>query len=105
MGQLVAQNTIHYKGSRIGVSKGVVQGGILSSILFNYYLDRALHSSQHLSDLITHGKLVALTDDILIRAQGEKENEAAINALESLQGTYGLEIIRVTRCSSQRTRP
>ena len=44
----------------------VVQGGVLSPMLFNFYLEEALGTTQKLREMINRGDLLAFADDMLI---------------------------------------
>ena len=61
-----------YQQSQVVIGKhsfsadlGVVQGGVLSPMLFNVYLEEALGTTQKLRE-INRGDLLAFADDMLI---------------------------------------
>ena len=45
---------------------GVVQGGVLSPMLFNVYLEEALGTTSKLREMVNRGDLLAFADDMLI---------------------------------------
>ena len=45
---------------------GVVQGGVLSPIFFNVYLEEALGTTEKLREMVNRGDLLAFADDMLI---------------------------------------
>lgn len=85
-----AVNKIHYGASQFQATRGVVQGGILSPQLFNFYLDKALQSDPLLKRMIEDMRLMAFADDILIRVKGVRELQSVIASLESLEASYDL---------------
>ena len=52
---------------------GVVQGGVLSSMLYNVYLEEALGETQKLKDMVNRGDLLDFADDMLILAYSKAE--------------------------------
>ena len=57
---------------------GVMQGGVLSPLLFNVYLEEALGSSQKLREMVNRGDLLAFADDMLIMTNSKAEMTQAI---------------------------
>ena len=51
----------------------MVQGGVLSPMLFNVYLEEALAQSQKLRDMVSRGDLLAFVDDMLILTNSKEE--------------------------------
>ena len=45
---------------------GVVQGGVLSPMLFNVYLEEALVTTEKLKEMVRRGDLLAFADNMLI---------------------------------------
>ena len=45
---------------------GVVQGGVLSPMLFNFYLEEALGTTSKLREMVNREELLAIADDMLI---------------------------------------
>ena len=52
---------------------GVVQGGVLSPMLFNVYLEEALGSTSKLREMVLRGDLLAFADDMLILTNSKAE--------------------------------
>ena len=52
---------------------GVVQGRVLSPMLFNIYLEEALGTTQKLREMVNRGDLLAFADDILILSNSKAE--------------------------------
>ena len=44
----------------------MVQGGVLSPMLFNVYLEEALGTTQKQREMVNRGDLLAFSDDMLI---------------------------------------
>ena len=62
-----------YQQSQVVIGKhsfsanlGVVQGGVLSPMLFNVYLEEALGTTQKLREMVNRFDLLAFADDMLI---------------------------------------
>jgi hypothetical protein len=72
--------------------RGVVQGAVLSPMLFNVYLEEALNSSPKLSELRKRGDLLAFADDMLILTNIQAEMLEAINELEGLAPEWSLKM-------------
>ena len=94
-----------YQESRVIIGKhafsadlGVVQGGVLSPMLFNVYLEEALAQSQKLRDMVSRGDLLAFADDMLILTNSKAEMAEAIKELEGLTGVWNL---RLNKAKSQ----
>ena len=51
------------------------QSSILSPVLFNVYLERALKSSRKLEELRRRGDLLAFADDMLVMTNSKPEIE------------------------------
>ena len=69
-----------YQKSQVVIGKhsfsadlGVVQGGVLSPMLFNIYLEEALGTTQKLREMINRGDLLAFADDMLILSNSKAE--------------------------------
>jgi hypothetical protein len=54
---------------------GLTQGSILSTVLFNVYLEEALKSSRKLEDMRSRGDLLAFADDMLVMSNSQPEIE------------------------------
>ena len=69
-----------YQQSQVVIGKhsfsadlGVVQGGVLSPMLFNIYLEEALGTTQKLKEMVNRGDLLAFADDMLILTNSKAE--------------------------------
>ena len=71
---------------------GVVQGGVLSPMLFNVYLEEALGETLKLIDMVSRGDLLAFADDMLILTNSKAEMTQAIQELEALNGAWNLRL-------------
>ena len=71
---------------------GVVQGGVLSPMLFNLYLEEALGETSKLREMVSRGDLLAFADDMLILTNSKAEMTQAIQELEGLNGAWNLRL-------------
>ena len=69
-----------YQKSQVVIGKhsfsadlGVVQGGVLSPMLFNIYLEEALSTTEKLKEMVRRGDLLAFADDMLILTNSKAE--------------------------------
>ena len=69
-----------YQQSQVVIGKhsfsadlGVVQGGVLSPMLFNVYLEEALGTTSKLREMVNRGDLLAFADDMLILTNSNPE--------------------------------
>jgi RNA-directed DNA polymerase len=74
-----------YQKSQVVIGKhsfsadlGVVQGGVLSPMLFNVYLEEALGTTDKLKEMVRRGDLLAFADDMLILTNSKAEMTQAI---------------------------
>ncbi len=65
------------------------QGGVLSPLLFNVYLEDTLMNNPILNAAIKADKLIAFADDLLLIANSKVEMEGLLKQIESL-GSEGL---------------
>ena len=72
--------------------RGVVQGAVLSPMLFNVYLEEALETSQKLKQMRERGDLLAFADDMLLLTNSKVEMETAVKELEGLEGEWSLKL-------------
>ena len=77
---------------------GVVQGGVLSPLFFNMYLEEALRSTQKLREMVNRCDLLAFADDMLIMTNSKAEMTQAIQELDNLSGAWNL---RLNKAKSQ----
>ena len=77
--RLYGKSTICIGDARFEAERGVVQGAVLSPMLFNVYLEEALNSSAKLMSMRRRGDLLAFADDMLILTHCKAELEEAIN--------------------------
>ena len=71
---------------------GVVQGGVLSPILFNVYLEEALGTTEKLKEMVRRGDLLAFADDMLVLTNSKAEMTQAIQELDNLNGAWNLRL-------------
>ena len=88
-----------YQHSQVVIGKhsfsanlGVVQGGVLSPLLFNVYLEEALGSTQMVREMVSRGDLLAFAVDMLILTNSKAEMMQAIQELDSLSGAWNLRL-------------
>ena len=69
-----------YQQSQVVIGKhsfsadlGVVQGGVLSPMLFNVYPEEALGTTSKLREMVNRGDLLAFADDMLILTNSKAE--------------------------------
>ena len=77
---------------RFPADRGVVQGAVLSPMVFNVYLEEALNSSAKLSEMRKRGDLLAFADDMLVLTNIQAEMLEAINELEGLAPEWSLKM-------------
>ena len=71
---------------------GVVQGGVLSPMLFNVYLEEALGTTQKLREMVNRGDLLAFVDDMIILTNSKAEMTQAIQEMDNLSGAWNLKL-------------
>ena len=69
-----------YQKSQVVIGKhsfsaalGVVQGGVLSPMLLNIYLEEALGTMEKQKEMVRRGDLLAFADDMLILTNSKAE--------------------------------
>ena len=82
--KLYGESTICIGDYKFNAERGVVQGAVLSPMLFNVYLEEALSSSPKLSEMRKRGDLLAFADDMLILTNSKAELTEAIQEIEVL---------------------
>ena len=75
---MYANQQIEIGNLKFTPGRGVTQGGVLSPLLFNVYLEEILMANSVLKEAIAEGKLVAFADDILLMADSKLEMEQLI---------------------------
>ena len=88
-----------YQHSQVVIGKlsfsadlGVVQGGVLSPMLFNVYLEEALGTTLKLREMVNRGDLLAFADDMLIKTNSKAEMIQAIQELDGLNKVWNLRL-------------
>ena len=71
---------------------GVVQGGVLSPMLLNVYLEEALGTTLKLREMVNRVDLLAFADDMLILTNTKAEMTQAIQELDNLNGVWNLRL-------------
>ena len=64
----------------------------MSPMLFNVYLEEALHTSGKLKEAKQRGDLLAFADDMLLLTNSKAEMEEMIQALEGLNEGWNLRL-------------
>ena len=90
--QLYGESKICIGDEIFSADRGVVQGAVLSPMLFNVYLEEALNSSAKLSEMRKRGDLLAFADDMLILTNVQAEMLEAIKELENLAPEWSLKM-------------
>ena len=79
------ETTIQVGMYNINAEMGLPQGSVLSSVLFNVYLEEALKSSDKLEGLRRQGDLLAFADDMLVMTDNQNELAMIIDELTKLE--------------------
>ena len=66
-------------------SKGIQQGNVLGTLLFNIYLDILIKANPLLNDLALNQYLFAFADDLLTEANDKNQAVEVLNALETFK--------------------
>ena len=90
--QMYARSRVLIGGHAFDADLGVVQGGVLSPMLFNIYLEEALGHTTKLREMIRRGDLLAFADDMLILTNSRPELVKAIEELEGLGREWNLRL-------------
>ena len=92
MVQMYARSKVLIGGDSFDADLGVVQGGVLSPMLFNIYLEEALGHTTKLREMIRRGDLLAFADDILILTKLRPELVKTIEELDGLGREWNLRL-------------
>ena len=90
--KLHSDSTIQVGAHSINAEMGLPQGSVLSSVLFNVYLEEALKSSQKLEEVRKRGDLLAFADDMLVMTNNQSELTMLIDELGTLQQQWNLRL-------------
>jgi len=77
--------------------RGVAQGSVLSSFLFNVYLHETLGESSLIWQLIARGDLLAYADDLIIQVSSLGELQLILKEFEKLKDESKL-ILNLNKC-------
>ena len=69
------ESTIQVGTHSMNTEMGLPQGSILSPVLFNVYLEKALKTSKKLEEVRRRGDLLAFADDMLVMSNCQHEIE------------------------------
>ena len=90
--KIYGKSVICIGGQKFQADRGVVQGAVMSPMLFNVYLEEALNTSGKLKEAKQRGDLLAFADDMLLLTNSKAEMEEMIQALEGLNGGWNLRL-------------
>ena len=82
--KLHENSTIEVGASSLNAEMGLPKGSVLSSVLFNIYLEDYLNSSSILHGMRKRGDLLAFADDMLIISNQKEEIGKAIDEIAYL---------------------
>ncbi len=92
LADLFERNEVFYDDKPFPVERGVMQGGVISPFLFNFYLEKALMSQAKLREAITEGLLIAFADDLMLSPINAGAAVNMIVAMEALEAEFGLKL-------------
>ena len=77
---LFSRSKILYGDELFDALRGVPQGSVLATLLFNVYLEDALMSNPVLKAFIDRGSLIAYADDMLVMLNSAVETKMCVKA-------------------------
>ena len=90
--KIYGKSVICIGGQKFQADRGVVQGAVMSPMLFNIYLEEALNTSPKLREARQRGDLLAFADDMLLLTNSRQDLEQMIQELEGLNTEWNLRL-------------
>jgi hypothetical protein len=90
--KIYGKSVICIGDQKFQADRGVVQGAVMSPMLFNVYLEEALNTSPKLREAKQRGDLLAFADDMLLLTNSKAQMEEMIQELEKLNADWNLRL-------------